>query len=92
MFCLYSFEKEEEAVEIANGVDFGLGATVFSEDKERAKRVALNIEAGTVSINTLMFPEIRVAFGGVKKSGIGREGGKHGFYEFVNIKTVVEEE
>ena len=82
-------KNEDEAVEIANSTEFGLGAEVWSADPERAERLAKRIRAGFVTINGRVKFDPRLPFGGVKKSGIGRELSYYGLKEFVNIKTVV---
>ena len=73
---------------VANDTDFGLGASVWSEDLDRAQRVAARIEAGNVFINELVKSDPRVPFGGVKDAGYGRELGSYGIKSFVNAKTV----
>ena len=80
---------EDEAVEIANSTEFGLGAEIWSRDLERAQRLAKRIKSGFVAINGTVKLDPRLPFGGVKKSGIGRELSHYGLKEFVNIKTVV---
>ncbi|MDY9924940.1 NAD-dependent succinate-semialdehyde dehydrogenase [Methanosarcina sp.] len=82
-------KDEDEAVEIANSTDFGLGAEVWSADLERAERLAKRVRSGFVAINGRVKSDPRLPFGGVKKSGIGRELSHYGLKEFVNIKTVV---
>ncbi len=82
-------KDEEEAVEIANSTEFGLGAEIWSADLERAERLAKRIRAGFVTINGMVKSDPRLPFGGVKKSGIGRELSYYGLKQFVNIKTVV---
>jgi succinate-semialdehyde dehydrogenase / glutarate-semialdehyde dehydrogenase len=81
-------EDEEAAVAIANASDFGLGASVWTGDRERGERLAARIEAGGVFVNQLVKSDPRVPFGGVKDSGYGRELGAYGIREFVNAKTV----
>ena len=79
---------EESAIAVANSSDFGLGTSVWTEDRERGERVAARIEAGCLMINQLVKSDPRVPFGGVKDSGYGRELGAYGIKEFVNTKTV----
>ncbi len=81
-------EDEEEAIAIANSSIYGLGATIFSANIERAKNIASQIESGSVFINHQVKSDPRLPFGGVKKSGYGRELSSHGIKEFVNTKTV----
>lgn len=85
---IYAFRTEAEAVELANGTDFGLGATVWSRDLERANRLARRIEAGMVFIDDIVHSDPRAHFGGVKASGIGRELGALGALELTNPKLV----
>lgn len=80
---------EDEAVEIANSTEFGLGAEIWSKDLERAQRLAKRINSGFVAINGMIKCDPRLPFGGIKKSGIGRELSHYGLKEFVNIKTIV---
>ncbi|ADU51885.1 Aldehyde Dehydrogenase [Thermaerobacter marianensis DSM 12885] len=82
------FDTEEEALEIANGVIYGLSAVVLTRDVGRAVRVAERLEAGTVWINDFFVRDLRVPFGGMKQSGIGREGGHHSLEFFTEAKTV----
>ncbi|MBK6729723.1 MAG: NAD-dependent succinate-semialdehyde dehydrogenase [Bacteroidetes bacterium] len=81
-------KTEEEALAHANNSEFGLGATVFTNSKQKADYFIDNIEDGAVFINALVKSDPRLPFGGTKKSGYGRELGKYGILEFVNIKTV----
>jgi succinate-semialdehyde dehydrogenase/glutarate-semialdehyde dehydrogenase len=82
-------KDEEEAVRVANDTIYGLGAAIWSQDLERAERIARRIEAGCIAINDMVKSDPRLPFGGVKKSGMGRELSHYGLKEFVNIKTVV---
>jgi acyl-CoA reductase-like NAD-dependent aldehyde dehydrogenase len=79
---------EEAAIATANDSDFGLGASIFSRDVERAKRVASRLEAGMIFVNTIVVSDPRLPFGGVKRSGFGRELGEWGVHEFVDVKSV----
>jgi acyl-CoA reductase-like NAD-dependent aldehyde dehydrogenase len=85
---IYAFRTEAEAVELANDTDFGLGASVWSRDSERANRLASRIEAGMVFINDFLRSDPAAPFGGVKASGIGRELGAPGVLELTNPKLV----
>jgi len=78
----------EEAIELANSLDYGLGAALWTTDVQRAAALARRIEAGAVFINGLVASDPRLPFGGIKQSGYGRELGVHGAREFTNIKTV----
>jgi succinate-semialdehyde dehydrogenase / glutarate-semialdehyde dehydrogenase len=88
---IVTFKTEEEAIELANDTSYGLGSYVFSEDKEKVRRVAHKIEAGMVSTNNAGYIKPSSPFGGCKDSGIGREHGKFGFYELTQVKVVAEE-
>jgi succinate-semialdehyde dehydrogenase / glutarate-semialdehyde dehydrogenase len=81
-------EHVDAAVAIANASDFGLGASIWTEDRDRGEDVAARVEAGCVFVNQLVKSDPRVPFGGVKDSGYGRELGAYGIKEFVNAKTV----
>ncbi|AKB25618.1 Succinate-semialdehyde dehydrogenase [NAD] [Methanosarcina sp. MTP4] len=82
-------KDENEAVEVANSTEFGLGGTIWSGDPERAERLAKRIKSGFVVVNGMVKSDPRLPFGGIKKSGVGRELSHYGLKEFVNIKTVV---
>jgi succinate-semialdehyde dehydrogenase/glutarate-semialdehyde dehydrogenase/succinate-semialdehyde dehydrogenase len=81
-----TFASLDEAVEIANNTSYGLGASIWSEDTERASALADRIEAGAVFVNALVRSDPRLPFGGVKESGHGRELGELGAREFTNAK------
>ncbi len=80
---------EDDAVRIANDSRFGLGASIWSQDIERAETLARRVEAGVVVVNDFVKSDPRLPFGGVKSSGYGRELGVHGIREFTNIQSVV---
>lgn len=82
-------KDENEAIKIANNTQFGLGASIWTKDLTKAKRVSKKLECGFVVINDMVKSDPRLPFGGIKKSGIGRELSHYGLKEFVNIKTIV---
>jgi succinate-semialdehyde dehydrogenase/glutarate-semialdehyde dehydrogenase len=86
--CVYKAAGEDEAVDLANDTPFGLGSYVFTTDAEQAKRVADKIEAGMVYVNLVGADGVELPFGGVKRSGFGRELGRFGIDEFVNKKLI----
>jgi aminomuconate-semialdehyde/2-hydroxymuconate-6-semialdehyde dehydrogenase len=85
---LAPFTSEQEAVALANGTRYGLTASVFTGDATRADRVARQLHAGTVWINCWLVRDIRVPFGGMKDSGLGREGGQYSLRFFTEPKNV----
>jgi succinate-semialdehyde dehydrogenase/glutarate-semialdehyde dehydrogenase len=85
---VFRAETEEEAIAIANDSPFGLGASVFGTDRERSSRVARQIEAGMVYLNSAGGSQADLPFGGIKRSGMGRELGPAGIEEFMNKKSI----
>jgi len=87
-FMVFKVSSEEEAIELANDTPFGLGSAVFSADQEKAEKVAEQVEAGMVFINAPEQSREFLPFGGVKRSGVGRELGPLAMDEFVNKRLV----
>ena len=81
---VYKVSSDDEAVAVANAVDFGLGGSVWSTDEERAAKVAGRLEVGMTNVNTAAGYGPDLPFGGIKRSGFGRELGPLGLDEFVN--------
>jgi aminomuconate-semialdehyde/2-hydroxymuconate-6-semialdehyde dehydrogenase len=82
------FDSDDEAVQLANATRYGLSATVWTRDLTRAHRVAAALEAGVVWVNTWLARDLRTPFGGMKDSGVGREGGQYSLELFSNVKNV----
>lgn len=82
-------KNDEEAIFVANDTSFGLGASLWSQNIEKAKDFASKIDSGSVYINTMVKSDPRLPFGGIKASGYGRELSHYGIKEFVNVKTVM---
>lgn len=81
-------KDEAEAIKLANQTEFGLGAALWTGDVDKARHLARKIEAGAVFINGMVASDARLSFGGIKRSGYGRELGSYGIKEFTNTKTV----
>jgi acyl-CoA reductase-like NAD-dependent aldehyde dehydrogenase len=79
---------EKEAIKVANDSKFGLGASIWTQDLEKAEKLSAMMESGIVTVNNMVVSDPRVPFGGVKKSGFGRELSRYGMLEFVNIKSI----
>ena len=79
---------EADAARVANDTSFGLGASVWTSDRDRGEAFARGIQAGAVFVNALVRSDVRLPFGGTKQSGFGRELASHGIHEFTNIKTI----
>ena len=82
-------DSHEEAIAVANATEYGLGAALWTADLHLGQKLAADIDSGFVAINDMVKSDPRLPFGGVKKSGVGRELSHWGLHEFVNIKTVV---
>ena len=85
---MFRVDNAGEAIAVANGTTFGLGASVWTRDRREADQFIDGVESGQVFVNAMVASDPRVPFGGVKHSGFGRELGVYGIREFVNIKTV----
>src|SRR5205807_5598737 len=82
------FDSEDDLLAMANGVPYGLSASLWTRDLGRAHRIAERLEAGTVWVNCWLLRDLRVPFGGVKQSGVGREGEGEALRFFTEPKTV----
>jgi aldehyde dehydrogenase (NAD+) len=82
------FDSEDEAIELANGTPYGLSGYVFSSDVGRLGRVARQLDVGALSLNCVGGVDPNGPFGGMKASGVGREGGFEGILEYVRSKFV----
>ncbi|KAG0222666.1 Aldehyde dehydrogenase 8 member A1 [Actinomortierella wolfii] len=85
---VYPFDTEEEVIGYANDSNYGLSCSIWTENGRRQRRVASAIQAGTVWVNTWMARDLRMPFGGMKQSGLGREGGDHSLDFFTELKTI----
>jgi succinate-semialdehyde dehydrogenase/glutarate-semialdehyde dehydrogenase/succinyl-CoA reductase len=81
-------EDESEATKLANDSEYGLGASIWTEDLDKAEQLSRAVDSGIVTVNNVVVSDPRVPFGGIKKSGFGRELSKYGMLEFVNIKSI----
>ncbi|HJJ22144.1 MAG TPA: NAD-dependent succinate-semialdehyde dehydrogenase [Nitrosopumilus sp.] len=81
-------ENESEAIKLANDSEFGLGASIWTQDLAKADKMSRRIESGIVSVNNVVISDPRIPFGGIKHSGFGRELSRYGMLEFVNLKSV----
>ena len=85
---LIPFDNEEDAIQIANESDYGLSATIWTENEEKANRVSNQVEAGVIWVNCWLVRDLRTPFGGMKQSGMGREGGSEALRFFTEQKNV----
>ncbi|MEO8137093.1 MAG: aldehyde dehydrogenase family protein, partial [Betaproteobacteria bacterium] len=86
--CILRFKDEAEALSLANDVTYGLSSYIWTENTGRAHRMARGIEAGMVFVNSQNVRDLRQPFGGIKASGIGREGGTYSYEAFLEVKNV----
>jgi len=82
------FDDAEEAIRLANATEYGLAAYVYSADLKRALNIAERIECGMIAINRGLVSDAAAPFGGVKQSGLGREGAHHGLLEYCEAKYI----
>ena len=82
------FDTEEEAIKLANDTEYGLAAAIWTENISRAHRVAAKIDAGIIWVNSWFLRDLRTPFGGMKRSGIGREGGVHSLEFYTELKNI----
>ena len=85
---IIEYTDTEKAFMLVNQTDYGLGCSIWTEDIKKAKKISLLIDTGSVFINEMVFSSPSLPFGGVKKSGVGRELGKEGLIEFTNLKSI----
>ena len=90
VLTLQTFGSDGEGIALANATDYGLAATIYTGSEERAERASREIAAGTVWVNCFYVRDLETPFGGVRDSGIGREGGHHSFDFYCDVKTVCE--
>ncbi len=86
--CVTKFQDEDEVIERANNSKYGLSATVWTKDLGRAHRVAQRLQVGTTWVNCFLVRDLHMPFGGMKESGIGREGAKDSIEFFTEVKTI----
>jgi len=86
--AISTYKTIEEAINLANQTRYGLGASIYTTDEERARQIALKLDCGTVAVNAMVRSKPSLPFGGTKASGYGRELSELGLYEFSNLKTV----
>jgi aminomuconate-semialdehyde/2-hydroxymuconate-6-semialdehyde dehydrogenase len=89
VLCMQTFNSDEQALEMANGTEFGLAAVVVSGIREHADKITKELVAGTIWVNCFFVRDLRAPFGGSRKSGIGREGGNWSFDFYADVKNTV---
>lgn len=89
VLAMQTFSNDEQALEMANGTEFGLAAVVVSGDREHAKKITDKLVAGTIWVNCFFVRDLRAPFGGSRKSGIGRDGGTWSFDFYADVKNTV---
>ena len=85
---VHSFSTEEEAIKLANQTEYGLAANIWTNDLKKQERVSKKIDVGIVWVNCWMVRDLRTPFGGMKRSGLGREGGTEALNFFTEPKTI----
>lgn len=88
VFAIIEASSEDEAVRLANLSRFGLSSAIFTRDIDKAKKLAVKVQAGSCFINSMSASNPLLPFGGIKNSGFGRELAKEGIVEFMNVKTI----
>jgi succinate-semialdehyde dehydrogenase/glutarate-semialdehyde dehydrogenase len=88
ILSVFSFGSDQELIALANSTQYGLGASIYTPDINRAKALASQIESGMVYINQMVKSDPSIPFGGIKNSGFGRELGKEGLLAFCQTKTI----
>ena len=85
---IITVDDEQEAMKIANDSIYGLGASIWTQNLDKAEKLSRIVESGIVTVNNVVISDPRVPFGGIKNSGFGRELSRYGMLEFVNVKSV----
>jgi aminomuconate-semialdehyde/2-hydroxymuconate-6-semialdehyde dehydrogenase len=86
--AITTFETEAEAITLCNSIQYGLAASIWSGDAKKCHRVAQAVESGVVWVNCWMIRDLRTPFGGMKRSGLGREGGDYSIDSFTEQKAI----
>lgn len=89
MACVIKAHDQQEAIAIANETNYGLGASIWTEDIALGETLMKQINAGSVYLNSMVKSHATMPFGGINNSGYGRELGSHGLHEFCNIKSYI---